>query len=198
LWLVAGLIFGFFTGVMIHDTNVVRKITGNLLPAQIDPLRRVRGHAEMARVVGEARDKLQLEGKRVFVIGEHYGITSLLTFYQPAARKQVKHAPIVFCPPSNRPANQYYFWPGYAETHVGQNALYVRERDLGKLAPGWLPRWWRGEDNLIAHETLAVTNPPPAWLIGQFDSVTNLGIHAVSVRGRVIRNIEIFECRNLH
>jgi len=197
-WLASGLIFGFFAALVIHDTNLVQKITGYPLPPQIDPLRRVRGQAEMARIIGNARAKLQPEGKPVFVIGEHYGITSLLTFYQSDARQQVKDAPFVFCQPSEKPSNQYYFWPGYSETHVGQNALYVRERDLAKLAPGWIPRWLAGETNLIVRATLAVSNPPPGWLVGQFDSVTNLGIHEVWERGRLIRKIEIFECRNLH
>jgi hypothetical protein len=196
-WLVAGLIFGLVGGLVIHETKLVRKIAGHPLPSQMDPLRRVRGQAEMARIVGEARARLELEGKPAFIIGEHYGITSLLTFYQEQARKQVKDAPIVFCQPSEKPSNQYYFWPGYSETHTGQNALYVRERNLAKLAPDWIPRWLKGETSLIRRETLAAPNPPPEWLTRQFESVTNLGLHEVWMRNRLIRKIEIFECRNL-
>jgi len=198
LWLTSGLIFGFFGALLIHDTNLITKIVGYPLPPQTDPLRRVRGQGEMARIVSEAKNHLEREGKPTFVIGEHYGITSLLTFYQPEARKQVKDTPIVFCQPSEKPTSQYYFWPGYSEARVGQNALYVRERNLAKLAPGWVPRWLAGETDLIAHESMAVADPAPDWLTRQFDSVTNLGIHEVWVRDRLIRNIEIFECRNLH
>ncbi|HEX5219521.1 MAG TPA: glycosyltransferase family 39 protein [Verrucomicrobiae bacterium] len=195
--LTSGLIFGCFAALLIHDTNVVRKFVGQPLPPQVDPLRRVRGQAEMARIVSEAKSRLAREGKPTFVIGEHYGITSLLTFYEPEARQRVQNAPLVFCQPSEKPSNQYYFWPGYLETHSGQNALFVRERDLARLAPDWIPRWLTGHTNLIRLETLPVPNPAPEWLTGQFDSVTNLGIHEVLVRGRLIRKIEIFECRNL-
>jgi len=198
LWLTTGLIFGFVTGVLIHDTNLVRKVVGYHLPPQIDPLRRVRGQAEMARIVNDARKNLEREGPPAFVIGEHYGITSLLTFYEPEARRLVPDAPIVFCQPAKKPVSQYYFWPGYAKTHLGQNALYVRERSLAKLSPSWIPRWLTGETNLIARETLATTGPAPDWLTRQFDSVTNLGIREVTVRGRLIRKIEIFECRKLN
>ena len=31
----------------------------------------------------------------------------------------------------------------------------------------------------------------------QFDSVTNSGLYPVLYRGRILRTVEIFECRNL-
>jgi len=196
-WLTSGLVFGLAAGLLMHDTNLVRKIIGRPLPAQIDPLRRVCGHREMARIVSQARDTLAREGKPVFVIGDHYGITSLLTFYQPEARARVTDAPLVFCQPSDQPVNQYYFWPGYVGSHAGQNALYVRERKSGKLSPDWIFRWLKGETDLIDPATLAVPEPAPDWLTRQFDSVTNLGLDDVRVRGQLLRQLEIFECRNL-
>lgn len=197
-WLTTGLIVGLTAAVLIHDTRLVGKITGRPLPTQIDPLRRVRGHRETARMVGLLRDKLAREGKPVFIIGEHYGITSLMTFYQPEARARVQDAPIVFCQPSDRPVSQYYFWPGYAGTHAGQNALYVRERSPAKLARGWIFRWLKGETNLIDPTTRALPEPAPDWLTRQFDSVTNRGLYDVRDRGQLPRRLEIFECRNLH
>jgi len=195
LWLGSGLAFGLPLVLVIHDTNLVGKLVGRPLPAQIDPLRRVRGHAEMGRIVSEARTHLSAEGKPVFIIGPHYGLTSLLTFYQPEARRRVQNDPIVFCAPSDRPINQYYFWPGYSGTHTGQNALFVRECDLPKLAKGWFPKWWAGETNLFAPETNI--EPAPEWLSRQFDSVTDLGMRDVRVRGRVLHQIQIFECHGL-
>jgi len=196
-WLTFGLIFGLTAGVLIHDTNLAGKMVGRSLPVQIDPLRRVRGHREMAGIVGQVRDTLAREGKPVFIIGDHYGITSLLTFYLPDARKQVLDAPVVFCQPSDHPVNQYYFWPGYAEAHIGQNALYVRERQTAKLASGWILRWLKGETALTNPATLAVPEPAPGWLARQFDSVTNRGLFDVRIRGRLLRKVEIFECRTL-
>ena len=106
VWLASGLIFGFFAGILIHDTYLVKRVVGYPLPPRVDPLRRVRGQAEMARIVGDAKHNLEGEGKPVFVIGEHYGITSLLTFYQPDAKKQVKDNPVVFCQPATKPVSQ--------------------------------------------------------------------------------------------
>jgi len=197
LWLASGLGFGLVMVAVIHNTSLIGKLVGHPLPTQVDPLRRVRGWSELARMVGNARNQLAREGKPVFVIGEHYGITSLLTFYQPEARARVKDSPMVYCQPSAKPTSQYYFWPGYEATHSGQNALYVRERNRARLAPGWIFRWLRGETNPIRRETIAQPEPPPAWLVQQFHSVTNLGLRNVVVNGRLLHRIEIFECRDL-
>src|SRR6185436_198075 len=42
-WLSGGLIFGLSLVGLLHDTNVVEKITGHALPPKPDPLTRVRG-----------------------------------------------------------------------------------------------------------------------------------------------------------
>jgi hypothetical protein len=201
-WLTAGLIFGLSLVALLHDTNLVEKIAGRALPPKPDPLTRVRAYGEMAGVVGEARVKLLGESKPVFIIGEHYGITSLLNFYLPEAKAKVKDIPLVYCPPSEKPQNQYYFWPGYLDNrpgyqgHQGQNALFVREMIAPGLVPGWFFKWLAGETKLLREE---VENPPaPDWLPPQFDSVTNLGLREVLYRGRVFHTIQIFECRNLH
>jgi hypothetical protein len=195
-WLVAGLVLGTLLIGLLHDTNTVGKIAGHTLPPKPDPLTRVRAYKEMARVVNEARTKLLAEGKPAFIIGEHYGITSLLNFYIPEARASVKTAPLVFCPASERPQNQYYFWPGYRDLHPGQNALFVREVVAPKLVPGWFLKWLAGETDLQREKA---ENPPaPDWLPPQFDSVTNLGLREVLYRGRVFHTVQIFECRNLH
>ena len=194
--LAAGLALGLSFVALLHDTNLVGKIAGRALPPKADPLTRVRAYNEMGCVVDDARAKLLVEGKPVFVIGEHYGITSLLNFYIPEARASVKTAPLVYCPPSEKPQNQYYFWPGYRDSRPGQNALYVREMNAPRLVACWFLKWLAGETNLVREE---VENAPvPDWLPQQFGSVTDLGLHEVLYRGRVFHTLQIFECRNLH
>jgi len=194
--LVTGLVLGLSFVALLHDTNLVEKIAGRALPPKADPLTRVRAYSEMGRVVDDARMKLLAEGKPVFIIGEHYGITSLLNFYIAEARASVKTAPLVYCPPSEKPQNQYYFWAGYRSSHPGQNALYVREMNAPRLVPGWFLKWLAGETNLVRE---AIEDAPaPDWLPQQFGSVTNLGLCEVLYRGRVFHTLQIFECRNLH
>jgi membrane-associated phospholipid phosphatase len=169
-WLIAGLAFGAPVIIVFHDTNLVRKLTTVALPVKADPLRRVREGSGLARVVGTERARLAAEGKPAFIIGGHYGLVGLLSFYLPEARAVVKTDPLVFYQSSDVPLNQFYFWPGYG-ARKGQNAIYV--------SPSGIP------------------SKPPARLVGEFAEVRDLGMRDVEYRGRVMRRVQLFECREL-
>ena len=168
--LVSGLVVGFIVVLVLHDTNLLKKIAGRTLPDRIDPIGRVRGWRASADLVGEARKRLLAEGKPVFIIGSHYGITSLIAFYLPAAKAGVPDDPLAYYRSTDQPDNQYFFWPGY-QSRKGQNALYVSES---------------------AH-----SQPPPPQIVSEFESLTELPSQPVVFRGRVFHNLKIFECRNL-
>ena len=119
--------------------------------------------------MGEERTKLLAEGKPVFLIGEHYGTTAQLTFYLPEAKRGVPDQPLVYVPPTETPDNQFFFWPGYLQ-RKGENALFV---------------------------TQEVELQAPPFLVKEFDSVTDLGLHDVQYNGQVYRRVQIFACRNL-
>src|SRR6185503_15995273 len=86
-WLTTGLAVGAVAVLICHDTNLIHKLTKRRLPAKVDPLRRVSGWKETAQTVGAARSQLLAEGRDVFIIGSHYGITGQTTFYLPEARR---------------------------------------------------------------------------------------------------------------
>ena len=195
-WLATGVAIGLTVVLFMHNTDLIGKIVGQPLPPKFDPLTRVRAYHEMAKLVGDTRAKLLVEGKPTFLIGDHYGITSLVTFYLPEAKAQVQATPLVYCRTHDRPHNQYYFWPGYLEQRRGQDALYFREPNLPKPKPGWFFKWLGGDKDLLLPQE---ENPtPPPWLTAQFDSVTYLGLQPALYRGRVFHPVQIFECRNLH
>lgn len=168
--LALGLIVGFVTVILLHDTNLVTKFTGYALPRDKDPLRRVRGWAETAHVVAKARQDLLAEGKEVFIIGSHYGLVGEISFYLPEAKHRIQNDPLVYYRATSRPRNQFYFWPGY-QNRKGQSAIYVQEANQA--------------------------NPLPTELTEQFDVVSDLGLHEIKYRGRVFRTIQLFTCRNL-
>ncbi len=172
-WLIAGVALGPVAVVLLHETNLIRKIVNRGLPVEKDPLTRVRGWKATAEVVEAQREKFSQEGKPVFVIGSHYGITGLLSFYLPEARRVVQTQPIVYYESTDKPANQFYFWPGYA-TRKGENALYVREVKKND-----------------------VPEPLPERLRGEFESITDLGKFEVQYRDRVTHIVQLFACRNL-
>ncbi len=181
-WLWPGLIVGFFAVVIFHDTRLlgrvidpglVAKVVGHPLSIE-DPTHRVLGWAETAQTVEAARQKLMTEGKPVFIIGGHYGITGEITFNLPEARAAVRDHPIVYYLNTKTPDNQFYFWPSY-EDRKGQNAIFVETLGLSS-------------DKL---------NDPPKELVAEFESITSLGSFVVLHDGQPVRRIQITECRGL-
>lgn len=168
--LVSGLVVGFIVVLVLHDTNLLKKIAGRTLPDRIDPIARVSGWRAAADAVGLARERLRAEGKPVFIIGSHYGITSLVAFYLPEAQAGVPDHPLVFYRSTRTIDNQYYFWPGYTD-RKGQNAVYVTEGDRPA--------------------------PPPPDIYREFETITELPAQPVRYRGRTFHQLRLFECRNL-
>jgi hypothetical protein len=170
-WLAVAALFGLAAVIFLHETDLAKKIAGQPLPPKLEPLRRVRGWKDMARIVEHEREKFAVDDKPVFVIGGHYGTTSLLSFYMPAARTNVTTAPLVYYRKMPRPTTQFYFWSSYAETRRGQNALYVQEKNNRE--------------------------PPPRDIVKQFASVEEIGFFPVLYRGRALHHVQIFACRDL-
>ena len=194
-WFTAGLILGGTVVVVLHDTNLIGKVVGRPIPAKLDPLKRVRGWQETARMVGEERVRLAAEGRDTFIIGDHYGITGEISFYLPEARASVQTGrPLVYFRTSVVPENQFFFFSGYA-TRKGDNAIFVRPLELPKLASGWIGSWARGQGEIT--QAPPPLEPAPATIRKQFKTVTSLGAKNVVFRDRVVRRIEMFACRDL-
>jgi len=163
--LAAGLVYGVAATALLHEPGLTKAFTGSRLPVKLDPLQRVRGWTAMGRTVSRERNKLMSNGPPVFVIGDNFGTTSLLTFYMAQARTNIAK-PIVYTR-----ADQSTAWPTYLGTRTGQNAIYVQDAETPDTAPPEIAR--------------------------QFASVTNLGTILIHHRGRPLRNMRLFECRNL-
>ena len=121
-------------------------------------------------MVGREREKALSEGKPVFIIAQHYGLTSMLTFYLPEAKKSVAAEPLVYYLRTDLPKNQFYFWPGY-ETRKGQNAIYVQEAERSQ--------------------------PPLPSVTRDFTEVTDLGLRDAYYHGYFFRRYQLYLCRNL-
>ena len=173
-WLAAGIGLGLFAAVLGHDTDLIHKLTGLRLPVNQDPLHRVRGWSDVARVAGEARQELLAEGKPVFIIADTYQTVGVISFYLPEAQAAVTTEPLVFFQTHPTPVNQLSFWPGY-KNRKGQNAIFIRELDRDRT-----------------------DDPPmPPELQQEFESVTALGVRNVLYHDRVLRPLQIYACRGL-
>lgn len=194
-----GITLGLAVGILMYQSNLIGKIAGSPLPGVVDPQRRVRGWQPVSDVVEQARVKLEAEGKPAFIIASHYGLTGLLSFYDPAARDAVVHSqpPLVCYIDANEPLTQFYFWPEY-DYHAhrkGENAIFVTEPDLDKLEPGWIWKWLKREP-----VSYVGTPPPPEIpkrMAREFESVVDLGDHEIYVGDRVFRHMHLWACYNL-
>jgi hypothetical protein len=176
-WLACGLALGLPVVLVLHNTDLIAKVTHRDLAVNRDPLHRVRDWDTTARTVGQVRQELLAEGKPVFIITEHYGIAGQISFYLPEARAAVRGTALVYRLTSTEPRDQFFFWPGYGE-RKGENAVYVRELDRYNPTPG----------------------PPPERLMAEFETVTDLGVRNVYYHGNqslLLRPLQFFACRNL-
>jgi membrane-associated phospholipid phosphatase len=188
-YLFTGLVLGLVVVLCLHNTNFVAKLAGIQLPPKLNPSVRVQGWEETAKLVNDARKDLELEGKPVFIIGGHYGITSLINFYLPEARTNIHQTLLAYCVTSQQPKNQFYFWPGYRELRRGQNAIFIRELSGAKLER--LKNKSSSDNSVFAPDIL------PPIILQEFESVTDRGQLEVLHRGRVFHTYQLFECRNL-
>jgi membrane-associated phospholipid phosphatase len=174
-WLFAGLALGAVAVVLGHNTALIEKAVKISLPPKMDPMRRGKAWPETAAVVSRIHRDLEKSGP-AFIIGDHYGITSELSFYIPESRRSAARHPFVYCRGSETPRNQFHMWPGY-ERRKGQNAVYVRELSL----------------------SYKTTYPPPKLLLDQFESVEELGVRPIQGRhqDQPTRHLQLFVCRRL-
>lgn len=196
-WFLGGLVIGLAVVTLLHDTNLIGGIAGRPLPGDMDPLRRVRGYEATADYVESARQKLLQEGKPAFIICDHYGLTGLFSFYLPPARAALRGNPLVYCITSAKPDNELYYWPEYRyeERRKGQNAIYAAEPGSVRFASGWFWRWLAGKTDRLYYPPPPVAAPPV--LLKEFGTVTNLGVHEIRVNGRIMKRVQLFECRDL-
>jgi 4-amino-4-deoxy-L-arabinose transferase-like glycosyltransferase/membrane-associated phospholipid phosphatase len=192
-----GMALGIFAVALMYQSNLAGKITGQLLPGEKDPLRRVRAWKPTTALVEAEREKLEAEGKPAFIIADHYGMTGLFSFYLPDAKAALKSEPLVYCVDSDKPQNQFYFWPqyDYRARRKGQNAIYVTELDPYPLERGWLWKWLKRQP--VNYAEIPAPFSKPAQMLKEFESVTDLGEHEITFGDRVFRRVHLWACYNL-
>jgi 4-amino-4-deoxy-L-arabinose transferase-like glycosyltransferase/membrane-associated phospholipid phosphatase len=196
-FLAIGLALGFFAVAIVYQSNLAGKITGQLLPGEKDPSRRVRAWKQAAAFVETEREKLRREGRPAFIICSHYGITGLYSFYLSEAKAAIESEPLVYSMDSDKPENQFYFWPeyDYLKHRKGQNAIFVSEVDPYPLERDWFWKWLMHEP--VEYGKIPPPQPAPSQLLQQFESVTDLGEREIKIGDRVFHREHLWACHNL-
>jgi 4-amino-4-deoxy-L-arabinose transferase-like glycosyltransferase/membrane-associated phospholipid phosphatase len=197
-FLTIGLAAGFFAFAVMHQSKLIGKITGEMLPGEVDPMRRAQAWKQEAALVETEREKLQQDGKPAFIICSHYGITGLYSFYIPQAKTVIQSGkPLVYAMYSDKPENQFYFWPeyNYLAHRSGQNAIFVSEADPYPLEHGWIWKWLKRESIQYASIPPPMVMPPK--LLEQFASVTDLGERDVELGDHVFHRVHLWACYDL-
>jgi hypothetical protein len=104
------------------------------------------------------------------VVTDHYGWAGELSFYMDGPGPVAAKTPTVTVLESERPINQLWFWPEYRYSgRPGLTVLYVHPEGRTGLNASWATR---------------------------YESVTDLGVRDVEVRGRVFHRLHLYACRN--
>jgi hypothetical protein len=176
-----GLVSGLLAMIFMTDTGVVKVVTGLNLPLSLDPAHRLRGYHATARIVGEARNNLLKEGKPVFIICPDYSTSSEVSFYLPEAQAAVKEQPIAYCWDSDKPITEFHYWPQYDFwKRTGDNAIFFETVEPARHSA----------------EPAPAPVEPPKELLARFHSVKRIGRFPANFRGRPMRWVEVFECRD--
>jgi len=196
-FLATGLLIGLFAVAIMYQTDIVKRLAGNLLPGEKDPSRRLRAWKQMAVSVDNARSTLATNGVPAFIICDHYGLTGLFSFYLPDAKNALKSEPLVYSMDSTVPENQFYFWPeyDYRAARKGQDAIFVSQIDPYPLANGWIGKWLAGKQ--VGYKSIPPPETIPPEIQNEFQSVTDLGEREDKVGDRVFHRIHLWACYNL-
>ncbi len=106
-YIVFAFVFAWLQTLILHNTEFLQ------LPQKLDPMGRVTGWTEIAQHL----DALKKEQHADVVIADAYKEASIFTFHSPDQA-------FVYALRNTPPANQYDFWPGYADAHP-QRALWI-------------------------------------------------------------------------
>ncbi|BBD07070.1 glycosyltransferase family 39 protein [Desulfovibrio ferrophilus] len=130
LWPVIGA--AFFAVFLVHDRLPIPWRLEGKVPftetsfALENPALHLKGWSDLGREIDELRRTRFDDPDNVFLFGDHYDVTSALSFFVPGQQR-------AFCATTGRRLNQYDLWPG-PDYPVGAGAIFVRKGfDKGTL-----------------------------------------------------------------
>jgi 4-amino-4-deoxy-L-arabinose transferase-like glycosyltransferase len=185
---VAGLLTAAVMTVISVDLDLLR-IVGLKIPYQLDPSARLQGWKTVAEEIGKFRSDFERRlGEPVFLIGNRYQTSSMLSFYLKDPRIEDPGHPPVYITESQDIQNEFSFWPRYDE--------FIEPTDKSNVSSYFSEQ--NGVNPFINRTALYITDhgdgAPPQTLQNSFTRWELVAIFQLSRRELPLREIRVFAC----
>lgn len=185
---IAALILSGLQASLAMNTNLVRTI-GISLPFALDPSSKLHGWKTIAEAIDKFRADFENKlGTKVFMIGNEYQTSSMLSFYLKDKRSEGPGHPPVYIPESQDIQNEFSFWPRYDE-FVEADPSVKRDTTFTEEA---------GVNLFIDRTALYITDRPeanpPQNLQSAFTRCQLLAVYELERNGLPLRQVRIFAC----
>jgi hypothetical protein len=170
------------------NTDLLRMI-GVPFSYRLDPSSRLHGWKTLAEVVDKFRANFENKiGAKVFIIGDKYQTSSLLSFYLKDKRVEGPGHPPVYIPESQDIENEFSFWPRYDE-FVDAGPSPKRDTTFSEES---------GINPFIDRTALYITDrpeaSPPQNLQSAFTRWELLAVYQLDRKQLPLRQLRVFAC----
>jgi 4-amino-4-deoxy-L-arabinose transferase-like glycosyltransferase len=184
----AALVLSGLQTSLAINSDLARTV-GLSFPYGFDPGSRLAGWKTIAEAIDKLRVKFEDKlGARVFLIGNEYQTSSLLSFYLTDKQSEGPGHPPVYIPESQDIQNEFSFWPRYDE-FVEADASTQRDTTFTEEA---------GVNRFIDRTALYITDrpeaSPPQNLQSAFTRWELIAVYQLERKDLPVRQVRIFAC----
>jgi Dolichyl-phosphate-mannose-protein mannosyltransferase len=182
------LILSGLLASLAMNTDLVRTI-GVSLPYGLDLNSRLHGWKTLAETVDKFRANFEGKiGAKVFLIGDKYQTSSLLSFYLKDKRVEGPGHPPVYIPESQDLENEFSFWPRYdefveADPSAKRDTTFSEESGINPFM-----------DRTALYITDSPEASPPQNLQSAFTRWELLAVYELDRKHLPLRQIRVFAC----
>jgi len=185
---IAALILSGLQASLATNINLVHTI-GISFPYGLDSSSRLEGWRTVAEVIDKFRAEFENKlGAKVFLIGNEYQTSSMLSFYLKDKRSEGPGHPPVYIPESQDIQNEFSFWPRYDE-FVEADPSSKRDTTFTEEA---------GVNPFMDRTALYITDrpeaSPPQNLQSAFTRWELVAVYELERKNLPLRQIRIFAC----
>jgi hypothetical protein len=185
---IAALVLSGLQASVAMNPNLVRAI-GISFPESLELNSAERGWQTIAEAIDKFRTGFESKlGAKVFIIGNDYQTSSMLSFYLKNKRIEGPGHPPVYIPESQDIQNEFSFWPRYdefveADPSLAHDTTFTEEAGINPFM-----------DRTALYVTDRPEPSPPQNLQSAFTRWELVAVYELNRSNRSLRQIRIFAC----